>query len=51
MSFLKKYPKHPYCKDAEMSIKNLGKTDEELIREFEKMNADSTQKKSEQSNP
>ncbi|MFN5319770.1 MAG: tetratricopeptide repeat protein [Bacteroidia bacterium] len=50
-SFLKKYPKHPYCKDAEMSIKNLGKTDEELIREFEKMNADSALKNSTKSNP
>jgi outer membrane protein assembly factor BamD (BamD/ComL family) len=41
-SFLKKYPKHPYCKDAQMSIKFLGKSDEEVMRELEKMNADST---------
>jgi outer membrane protein assembly factor BamD (BamD/ComL family) len=40
--FLKKYPSHTFAKDAEASIKNLGKTDEELMREFEKMNGDTT---------
>ena len=38
--FLKKYPTHEFASSADASIKNLGKTDEELIREFEKMNAD-----------
>jgi outer membrane protein assembly factor BamD (BamD/ComL family) len=42
--FLKKYPSHSFAKDAEASIKNLGKTDEELMREFEKLNNDSTAK-------
>lgn len=40
--FLKKYPSHAFAKDAEASIKNLGKTDEELMREFEKLNNDTT---------
>lgn len=38
--FLKKYPTHEFAASADASIRNLGKTDEELIREFEKMNAD-----------
>ncbi len=42
--FLKKYPSHSFAKDAEASIKNLGKTDEELMREFEKLNNDTTAK-------
>jgi TolA-binding protein len=42
--FLKKYPGHTLAKDAEASIRNLGKTDEELMREFEKMNSDSLKK-------
>lgn len=42
--YLKKYPGHTFAKDAEASIRNLGKTDEELMREFERMNADSTTK-------
>lgn len=33
--FIQKYPKHPFAPSAEASIRNLGKTDEELIREFE----------------
>jgi outer membrane protein assembly factor BamD (BamD/ComL family) len=44
--FLKKYPKHVLAKDVEASIRNLGKTDEELIREFERMNGDSARKDS-----
>ncbi len=44
--FLKKYPKHVLAKDVEASIRNLGKTDEELIREFERMNSDSSRKDS-----
>ncbi len=33
--FMKKYPDHPMAKDAEFSILHLGKSDEELIKEFE----------------
>lgn len=33
-----KYPNLPYAKDAQAAINNLGKSDEELIREFEKKN-------------
>jgi TolA-binding protein len=35
---IRKYPKLPYASDAKAAIKNLGKSDEELIREFEKKN-------------
>lgn len=37
--FIEKYPNHPMVKDAEFSIQNLGKSNEELIREFEAMQA------------
>jgi len=43
-AYISKYPTHAYAADAQASIKNLGKTDEELIKEFEKMNMDSTSK-------
>ena len=33
-----KYPNLPYANDAKAAINNLGKTDEELIKEFEKKN-------------
>lgn len=33
--FLQKYPDDEFADDAEISIQNLGKTPEELIREFE----------------
>ena len=33
--FLKKYPDSEFADDAEISLKNLGKTPEELIKEFE----------------
>lgn len=33
--FLEKYPDDEFADDAEVSIKNLGKTPEELIKEFE----------------
>jgi TolA-binding protein len=33
--FLQKYPEDDFADDAEVSIKNLGKTPEELIKEFE----------------
>jgi len=36
--FLKKYPESDFADDAEISLKNLGKTPEELIKEFEKKN-------------
>lgn len=32
---IEKYPDHVFAKDARASIQNLGKTDEELVREFE----------------
>jgi outer membrane protein assembly factor BamD (BamD/ComL family) len=35
--FLEKYPDSDFADDAEMSLKNLGKTPEELIKEFENM--------------
>lgn len=34
--FIEKYPQSDFADDAEMSLKNLGKTPEELILEFEK---------------
>jgi outer membrane protein assembly factor BamD (BamD/ComL family) len=36
--FLRENPKHDFADDAEASLQNLGKTTEELIREFEKAN-------------
>jgi len=33
--FVEKYPDHVMAKDAKIMIKNLGKSDEELIKEFE----------------
>jgi outer membrane protein assembly factor BamD (BamD/ComL family) len=39
--FLAKYPEHDLADDAQAAIKFLGKTPEEMVREFEKMNADS----------
>jgi TolA-binding protein len=33
-----KYPALPYASDAKAAIKNLGKSDEELIKEFQKKN-------------
>jgi tetratricopeptide (TPR) repeat protein len=33
--FIEKYPEHPMTKDEEYSIQNIGKSDEDLIREFE----------------
>lgn len=36
--FLVKYPDSEFADDAEISLKNLGKTSEELIEEFEKNN-------------
>ncbi|HNS16448.1 MAG TPA: tetratricopeptide repeat protein [Bacteroidales bacterium] len=33
--FLQKYPDHEFTDDAEMSLKNLGKTPEELLEQFQ----------------
>jgi tetratricopeptide (TPR) repeat protein len=37
-SFLSKYPDHDFADDARISIENLGKSPEELIRSFEEKN-------------
>jgi outer membrane protein assembly factor BamD (BamD/ComL family) len=37
-SLIAEYPSSPYVPDAQAAISNLGKTDEELIREFERKN-------------
>jgi TolA-binding protein len=37
-SFLSKYPSHDFADDARISIENLGKSPEELIRSFEEKN-------------
>ena len=40
--FLSKYPQHEFAASAQMSIESLGKSDEDLLREFEaKLAADS----------
>jgi len=39
--FLLKYPDHELADDAQAAIKFLGKSPEEMVREFEQMNADS----------
>lgn len=45
-AFLTKYPTHEFADDAKASIDNLGKTPEQLIREFEaKNNVDSLKAK------
>jgi outer membrane protein assembly factor BamD (BamD/ComL family) len=43
-AFLKKYPDNAFAPSVQASLKNLGKSDEELIREFEKMNSDTSKK-------
>jgi len=35
--YIEKYPNGEFVKDAKMSVKNLGKTPEQMIREFEAM--------------
>ena len=37
--FIERYPDNEFADDAEVSIQNLGKTPEELIREFEEKQA------------
>ena len=39
--FLAKYPNHDLADDAQSAIRFLGKSPEEMVREFEQMNADS----------
>jgi TolA-binding protein len=38
--FLEKYPDHDFADDAQFSLQYLGKSPEELMREFEEKNAD-----------
>lgn len=38
-TYIEKYPSHEFASAADASIKNLGKSDEDLIKEFEMMNA------------
>ena len=38
--FLTEYPEHDFSDDAALAVKNLGKTPEDLIREFELMESD-----------
>jgi len=40
--FLEKYPEHDFADDAYFSLQYLGKSPEELMKEFEAKNADST---------
>ena len=40
--FLSRYPKHELADDAQASLNNLGKTPEELVKEFEAKAADSS---------
>ena len=35
IEFIQKYPEKDFADDAEICLQNLGKTPEELIREFE----------------
>jgi TolA-binding protein len=37
-SFLQKYPNHEFADDAKISIENMGKSPEELIKSFEEKN-------------
>jgi outer membrane protein assembly factor BamD (BamD/ComL family) len=37
LSYVEKYPNDPFVKDAQMALKNLGKTPEQMIKEFEAM--------------
>lgn len=37
---IQKYPKSIYCNDAKAAISNLGKSDEQLIKEFKKKNGE-----------
>ena len=40
--FLAAYPNHQLTKDVEFSLRNLGKSHEELIKQFEQMQQDTT---------
>lgn len=39
LEFIERYPDNEFADDAEVSIQNLGKTPEELIRQFEEQQA------------
>lgn len=39
-AFLEKYPKHPLAKDVKLLLVQLGKTPDELVEGFQKMNAE-----------
>jgi len=43
--FIEDYPNHPLVKDAEASIKYLGKSPEELVKMFQEQNQDTTASK------
>ncbi len=43
-TFLDKYPDHELADDARAAINFLGKSPEEMVREFEKMSSDSVNK-------
>ena len=40
LDFIKKFPDHNLVDDAQFSLKNLGKSDEEIIKEFEAKQAE-----------
>lgn len=42
--FLERFPEDEFADDAEMSIRNLGKSPEELIREFEERSGEAQEK-------
>jgi tetratricopeptide (TPR) repeat protein len=44
--FLKQYPQHELADDVSFSLNNLGKSPEELIKQFEQMQQDSSLEKS-----
>lgn len=37
-NFINQYPAHEFAADAAIAVRNLGKTPEDLIREFERLN-------------
>lgn len=39
-AFLNKYPEHEFADDVQMSLKHLGKSPEELVKQFEKQSAE-----------
>jgi outer membrane protein assembly factor BamD (BamD/ComL family) len=46
LQFIEKYPESDFADDAQMALQNLGKTPEQMIKEFEeRRKADSLSKK------